>query len=74
MISFLLLSFVNGRLATEKTEITSNSVSVNFNATEKLNSIGIDHPYVCANFDWWPDNKSGFQYHTKIPFSDWPGA
>ena len=68
MISFLFLSFVNSRLVTEEPDITGNSVSVNFNATEKLNSIGIDHPYVCANFDWWPDNKCGFQCHTKYRF------
>ena len=59
MISFLFLSFVSGKLVTEKPSDV-NSISVTFNTTEKLNVVGIDHPYVCANFDWWPDSKCDY--------------
>lgn len=59
MISFLFLSLVRGKLVTEKPPAV-NSISVKFNTTEKLNVVGIDHPYVCANFDWWPDSKCDY--------------
>ena len=59
MISFLFLSLVHGKLVTEKPSDV-NSISVTFNTTEKLNVVGIDHPYVCANFDWWPDSKCDY--------------
>jgi len=25
-----------------------------------LNEIGIDHPFVCVNLDWWPDSKCDY--------------
>ena len=60
MILFLFLSFVSGKLVTEKPSSDVNSISVKFNTTEKLNVVGMDHPYVCANFDWWPDSKCDY--------------
>lgn len=32
-------------------------ISIDINEKIVLNTIGLDHPYVCANFDWWPDVK-----------------
>ena len=60
MISFLFFSFVSGKLVTEKPSADVNSILVKFNTTEKLNVVGMDHPYVCANFDWWPDTKCDY--------------
>ena len=25
-----------------------------------LNEIGIEHPFVCVNLDWWPDSKCDY--------------
>ena len=60
MILFLFLSFVSGKLVTEKPSSDVNSISVKFNTTEKLNVVGMEYPYVCANFDWWPDSKCDY--------------
>ena len=32
-------------------------IKIEFDVEKPLNQIGIKHPYVCANFDWWPDSK-----------------
>ena len=32
-------------------------IKIEFDVEKPLNIIGIKHPYVCANFDWWPDSK-----------------
>ena len=60
MISFLFLSFVSCKLIIEQPATDVKSVSVKFNTTEKLNYVGIDHPYVCSNFDWYPDTKCDY--------------
>ena len=36
-------------------EVNPEVTSVAVNFTTPLNRIGIDHPFVCANFDWWPE-------------------
>lgn len=25
-----------------------------------MNEIGLEHPYVCVNLDWWPDSKCDY--------------
>ena len=60
MISFLFLSFVSGKLVNENPTSDVKSISVNFNTTEKLNTVGINYPYVCSNFDWYPDTKCDY--------------
>jgi len=37
-----------------------STFSIKFKEKEPLNRIGIDHPYVCSNFDWWPDAKCDY--------------
>ena len=60
MISFLFLTFVIAKVVTERPALHVKSISVKFNTTEKLNSVGIDYPYVCSNFDWYPDTKCDY--------------
>ena len=60
MISFLFLSFGIGKLVHENPTSDVKSISVNFNTTEKLNTVGINYPYVCSNFDWYPDTKCDY--------------
>ena len=60
MISFLFLNFVSAKFVTEKPPSDVKSISVKFNTTEKLNTVGIDYPYVCSNFDWYPGTKCDY--------------
>lgn len=37
--------------------LTADIIEIDLDHETILNTIGLDHPYVCANFDWWPDTK-----------------
>jgi len=37
--------------------VTAEFIEIHLDNGTVLNKIGLDHPYVCANFDWWPDSK-----------------
>ena len=35
-------------------------IDVELDTGHKLNEIGMKHPFVCANFDWWPNEKCDY--------------
>ena len=40
-------------------------IKIEFDVEKPLNEIGVKHPFVCANFDWWPDSKVLFYKKIK---------
>ena len=51
--------------------IVSAAIDVKLDTGHRLNEIGMKHPFVCANFDWWPNEKcdygQGFAIHSLKP-------
>ena len=37
--------------------LCAKEVSIDIDENTVLNTIALDHPYICSNFDWWPDAK-----------------
>ena len=37
-----------------------HDVTVQLDTKTTLNVIGLEHPFVCVNFDWWPDLKCDY--------------
>ena len=40
--------------------LVSAVIDVEIDTGHKLNEIGMKHPFVCANFDWWPNEKCDY--------------
>jgi len=46
-------------------------VTISVDESKILNEIGMTYPYVCSNFDWWPDAKVPFLRRTLVKLFFW---
>ena len=58
--SFLIFGCFQVAAAYHTVEIRDDVVNINLDTNAILNKIGLEHPFVCANFDWWPDEKCDY--------------
>ena len=40
--------------------LVTAAIDVELDTGHRLNEIGMKHPFVCANFDWWPNEKCDY--------------
>ena len=53
---FIFLSTATAAILSSGT----SHVNVELDSKATVNVIGIDHPFVCVNFDWWPNEKCDY--------------